>query len=83
MFPSGSKSWRYAFRYLGNRKTLVFGQYPEISLKQARELTAAARVDILEGRDPRALKKEAKEARKLDALQTFEARAWLQEKQAS
>ncbi|MDR0966106.1 MAG: Arm DNA-binding domain-containing protein [Myxococcales bacterium] len=49
MFLNSSKSWRFAFWHLGKRKTLVLGQYPEISLKRARELLAEARTHVAEG----------------------------------
>ncbi|MDR0966165.1 MAG: integrase arm-type DNA-binding domain-containing protein [Myxococcales bacterium] len=85
VLPTGSKSWRFAFWYLGKRKTLVLGQYPEISLKRARELLAEARTHVAEGRDPCALKQAAKSARRLEVLETFEALStqWLSEREPS
>lgn len=76
---NGSKCWRYGFRYLGKRKTLALGTYPEMSLARARELLAEARTHVAAGRDPCALKQEAKAAKKREAFETFEAvsRAWL------
>lgn len=35
--PSGSKLWRWKFRFDGKEKVLPLGQYPDISLAQARE----------------------------------------------
>ena len=35
--PSGSKLWRMKYYYLGVEKTLSIGQYPIVSLAQARE----------------------------------------------
>jgi hypothetical protein len=34
--PSGSKLWRMAYRFHRIEKTLSFGGYPEVSLKDAR-----------------------------------------------
>ena len=36
VMPSGSKLWRMAYRFHGIEKTLSFGGYPEVSLKDAR-----------------------------------------------
>jgi hypothetical protein len=35
--PNGLKSFRFDYRFQGKRRTLTFGTYPEISLKEARE----------------------------------------------
>ena len=35
--PSGAKTWRYDFRFLGRRQTLTLGKYPEVTLKKARK----------------------------------------------
>lgn len=78
----GSKSWRYAYRFGGKRKTLTFGLYPDVSLKRARELHAEARENLAAGLDPCALKQERKRGEELAKLNTFAAaaRAWLAEK---
>lgn len=36
--PSGNKSWFYRFTYNGKRFKMSLGKYPEISLKEARDL---------------------------------------------
>ncbi len=38
--PNNSKLWRYDYKKDGKYKTKSFGQYPKISLKQAREQLA-------------------------------------------
>ena len=40
---SGTRLWRYDYRYAGKRKTLSMGVYPEVSLPEAREALKAAR----------------------------------------
>lgn len=40
---NGSKLWRFDYRYLGKRKTMSFGAYPDVSLAQAREKRDNAR----------------------------------------
>ena len=34
--PSGMKSWRYNYRHQGKQKTIVLGEYPHLSLLDAR-----------------------------------------------
>ncbi|WP_213749907.1 tyrosine-type recombinase/integrase [Citrobacter freundii] len=74
--PNGSKYWRLRYRHLGKEKTLALGQYPEVSLSEAREKRDEARKLISDGIDPceqRRAKKAAPEA-----INTFElvARQW-------
>ncbi|HHT0258805.1 TPA: tyrosine-type recombinase/integrase [Raoultella planticola] len=73
---NGSKYWRLRYRHLGKEKTLALGQYPEVSLSEAREKRDEARKLISDGIDPceqRRVKKAAPEA-----INTFElvARQW-------
>ena len=35
--PVGGKLWRWAYRFQGKQKKMGLGQYPEVSLKLARE----------------------------------------------
>jgi hypothetical protein len=39
----GGKCWRYDYRYIGKRKTLALGVYPEVSLREARDAHSQAR----------------------------------------
>ena len=34
--PTGGKLWRMDYRFAGKRKTLSFGKYPAVGLKDAR-----------------------------------------------
>jgi len=74
----GSKSWRLKYRFAGKEKRLVFGQYPEISLTEARDLRDDARREVREHRDPAVEKRKRKLAAAAAAIETFEklARAW-------
>ena len=74
----GSKSWRLKYRFAGREKRLVFGQYPEISLVEARNLRDDARREIREHRDPAVEKRKRKLAAAAAAIETFGklARAW-------
>jgi integrase len=74
--PTGTKSWRLKFRFQGKEKLLTIGQYPAISLKDARERTLQAKKLLTDGLDPSAEKKQIK----LTQRHTFEyiAREWHQ-----
>lgn len=57
---NGSKLWRLKYRVGGKEKLLSFGQYPTVSLKDARESTQEARKLMTKGLDPMEQKKAAK-----------------------
>ncbi len=48
----GRKYWRFDFTYRGKRKTMGFGVYPEVSLKEARERRSEARKLLRDGINP-------------------------------
>jgi integrase len=50
--PSGSKYWRYSYRFAGHQHTLALGVYPRVSLKQARNKLDEARKLLDDGKDP-------------------------------
>jgi hypothetical protein len=50
--PAGSKLWRLEYRFAGKEKLLALGNYPEVTLRKAREERDEARRVIREGRDP-------------------------------
>jgi integrase len=76
---TGGKLWRLKFRFDGKEKLLALGVYPDVSLKDARKRRDEARQLLADGIDPTAMRKAARQARKVAALNTFEAtaRAWL------
>ena len=76
--PSGSKYWRFKYRFDGKEKRLAFGVYPELSLKEAREKTDEARKKIKDGTDPSQEKKLTKLTRLINTENSFEnvAREW-------
>lgn len=83
--PSGSKWWRYAYRYNGKPKMLALGTYPEYTLAEVREAHAKARKVLASGIDPCEAKKEHKRQILLNAENSFEkvAREWHQVKSAT
>ena len=69
--PNGSKLWRLRYRYLGRQKTLHLGQFPTVTLVDARERRAEARRQAEAGHDPAVLKRQARDAAKRAAANTF------------
>ena len=59
---SGRKTWMYRYRLAGKAEKLVLGSYPEISLKEARDLHFEARRAVARGESPAQAKQEAKSA---------------------
>ncbi|MFA5921628.1 MAG: integrase arm-type DNA-binding domain-containing protein [Methylococcaceae bacterium] len=94
---NGSKYFRFDYSFLGKRKTLALGVYPDTSLKQARVRRDQARSLIADGIDPSDLRKEENAAKKkvienkkrldsgLPALNSFEdvTRKWLSSNEGS
>ncbi len=66
--PTGSKLWRWDYRFRGKRKTLALGAYPDVSLGDARTKHEDARKALREGVDPAAIKRA-----KTVGGETFEA----------
>lgn len=78
--PSGSKWWRYKYRFGGKEKLLALGSYPETGLLNARKRHLQAREDLAAGKDPGEAKRSAKRHASIKAQNNFEsiAREWLE-----
>ena len=63
--PTGSKFWRYDFRYGGKNLSMSFGVYPEVGLKEAREKREAARELLSKNINPISEKKIKKASESL------------------
>ena len=50
--PSGVKVWRYRFRFDGKATMMSLGEYPAVSLAQARQLRDEARALLVDGINP-------------------------------
>lgn len=70
---SGSKLWRYRYRFAGKPRKLALGPYPEVSLKEARRLRDEARGVLRDGSDPSVERKRAKLTARFNAANTFGA----------
>jgi integrase len=57
---AGGKLWRWKYRFEGSEKLMSFGQYPDVSLIDARERHGAARKILAAGVDPMAKRKAEK-----------------------
>lgn len=72
--PNGTKLWWFRFRFGGKEKTLALGEYPLVSLKDARQHTQDARRLLIKGIDPMAEKRAVQNALKeaVKPVETFE-----------
>lgn len=56
--PSGGKFWRFRYRFLTKANMLTIGQYPEVSLAEARIKTLEFRKQLSNGVDPSSYQQE-------------------------
>ncbi len=78
--PSGSRLWRFKYRFEGKEKTLALGIFPDVQLSVARTKRDDARKLLAgQGIDPSAQRKAEKVARLVASAGTFKAVAeeWL------
>ena len=77
--PSGYKCWKYDYRLDKSRGTYTIGQYPDISLKQARERHREAREYVANGDHPKQIKVKARiEKEQGSILFSHYAAQWLE-----
>jgi integrase len=69
--PTGSKLWRYRYRFAGRAKTLHLGPWPATSLADAREKCREAQAAVGAGIDPVLEKRRARIAAKFAVATTF------------
>jgi integrase len=60
--PGGSRLWRIRYRYNGNESTMGVGAYPDVTLKDARELVDDARKALRNGINPVAQRRAGRAA---------------------
>ena len=68
---TGSKLWRMAYRFDGKSKLLSFGEYPTVSLKDARERREDAKRMLSRGIDPSDHKRQMRQARVMAERDSF------------
>src|SRR6185295_1754541 len=71
--PTGGRLWRWKYHWDGKEKKLAFGSFPEVGLKEARGRRDETRSLLAAGIDPGQKKRADKEARALQAANTFRA----------
>lgn len=76
VYPNGVKGWRHSIRVNGKETTLSYGNYPDVSLKDARQRRDETRQKLVKGINPVAEKR----TQKLAQADTFKAVAleWLE-----
>ena len=65
--PNGSKYWRMNFKFEGKSKLLSFGVWPDVSLREAREIRFEAKKKVREGINPIEENREVKKL-KIEAI---------------
>jgi integrase len=76
--PSGYKAWKYDFRLDAARCTYTIGQYPDVSLKLARERHREAREYVDKGIHPREIKQQRRIEKDLNSMRfSYYAYQWL------
>lgn len=75
---AGGKLWRMSYRFEGKQKTVCFGAYPALSLKEAREKRDESKALLARGIDPSLYKQAAKAASIAETANAYEvvAREW-------
>jgi integrase len=77
--PSGYKAWKYDFRLNGTRGTYSIGNYPDISLKDARAAHQFAREHVAKGINPKAIKVNQAIVNELDNKRfSYYATRWIE-----
>ena len=83
--PTGGRLWRMGYRFGGKQKTLSFGAYPIVTLKNARVRREEAKTLLSSGIDPGEHKKARRAAACAEAANGFEvvAREWFGQRRDS
>jgi hypothetical protein len=76
---TGAKYWHFRYFWLGKQKRMSFGTYPEVSLRDARDLRHEARALLAKNINPHHDRKRKRLAARLSAENTLEAvyQKWL------
>lgn len=69
--PTGSKVWRYRYRHAGKASITTLGEYPAMTLAEARAERDRARALVKKGTSPSHAAKAERAARQEKALNTF------------
>ena len=80
---NGARLWHFRYTWVGRRARLSLGAYPQLSLRDARDLRDKARALLAKGINPRIDRKQKRQAIKLAGDNTFMAvyEKWLEHRQ--
>ena len=83
--PAGNKSWHFRYYWLGKQQRMSLGNYPEVSLRDARSLRDEARALVAKDINPHRHRKQKRAAAKLAGEHTFDAiyKKWLSHRELS
>jgi integrase len=78
--PDGGKFWRLRYRFAGKEQMLSLGEFPQVSLAEARQARDDARAQLRAGVNPGAVRKQNKAQAAVAAANTFRAVAaeWIE-----
>ena len=71
VLPTGGKYFQFDYAFAKKRKTISFGVYPEVTLREAREEHAIARKQIDQGIDPSDARKAKKHSLYINSSNSF------------
>lgn len=71
--PSGSKFWRFRYKFLGKENTLSLGTYPVVKLSEARQKHAKLKELLARGVDPSVQRKTERQQANSAAQNSFHA----------
>lgn len=79
VMPNGTKAWRYRYELGGKENLFAIGNYPDLSLRQAREHREQARALVKRGIHPSHQRRADRLTGSIAAANTFEAvaREWI------
>ena len=80
--PNGVKAWRYRFTLDGKASMFALGEYPAVTLSEARERSEAARKLVKQGINPVQQRQLDRIRQASEAKNTFEivAKEWLRQR---
>lgn len=71
--PIGNKSWHFRYYWAGKQKRMSLGSYPEVGLRDARSLRDEARALLAKGINPKAHRKQKRQAVRLASEHSFKS----------
>jgi len=69
VYPTGGKAWQLRYQFNGKRRVMRLGEYPGVSLKEARAKADDARKLLDSGTDPQVYAEERAEAERIARME--------------